>query len=85
MAETVHRFSSRVRALAVPTLLAGQVLEHMTQHAAPTRSEMCYLHDALAGGYQGIVLSDETAIGRHPVECCRIAALFRGPAHRPAE
>jgi len=78
MAEAVHRFSGQVAALPVPVLLAGQLLEHMTEHATPTRSELCYLHDALAAGYRGIVLSDETAIGRHPVESCRAAALFRG-------
>jgi pyruvate kinase len=57
--------------------MAGQVLEHMIEHAAPTRSEICYLHDALQAGYRGVVLSDEAAIGRYPIESCRIAALFR--------
>jgi pyruvate kinase len=85
MAESVHRFSGRVRALAAPALLAGQVLEHMAEHPAPTRSEVCCLYDALARGYRGVVLSDETAVGRYPIESCRTAALFRGPASRPAE
>jgi pyruvate kinase len=49
----------------------------MIEHAAPTRSEICYLHDALQAGYRGVVLSDEAAIGRYPIESCRIAALFR--------
>jgi pyruvate kinase len=49
----------------------------MTGQPTPTRSEVCYLHDALAKGYRGVVLSDETAIGRYPVESCRAAALFR--------
>ena len=53
--------------LACPVLMAGQVLEHLTEHAEPTRSEVCHLSDLLARGYAGIVLSDETAIGRHPV------------------
>jgi pyruvate kinase len=48
----------------------------MTRHAAPTRSELCYLHDALAAGYAGVVLSDETAVGRIP-EACRVAAFSR--------
>jgi pyruvate kinase len=64
--------------MAVPVLLAGQVFEHMTEHPQPTRSEVCAAYDALRSGYRGFVLSDETAIGRHPVESCRIAALFRG-------
>lgn len=77
MAEAVSRFSARVAQLPVPALMAGQVLEHMTTHPAPTRSEVCYLHDTLARGYRGFVLSDEAAIGRYPIESCRAAAMFR--------
>lgn len=78
MAQAAHQFSARVRALPVPVLLAGQVFEHMTEHPAPTRAELCGAYDALAMGYRGFVLSDETAIGRDPVAGCRAAALFRG-------
>lgn len=87
MAEAVHRFSGLVGTLPARSLLAGQVLEHMAEHPSPTRSELCYLYDALLRGYRGVVLSDETAIGRYPVESCRTAALFRsgsGPVSRPA-
>lgn len=57
-----------------PFLMAGQVLEHLTEHPSPTRSEVCHLHDLIARGYAGIVLSDETAIGRDPVAAVREAA-----------
>jgi pyruvate kinase len=77
MAEAVRRFSNSIGDLPISALMAGQVLEHMIEHAAPTRSEICYLHDALQAGYRGVVLSDEAAIGRYPIESCRIAALFR--------
>jgi pyruvate kinase len=77
MAEAVNRFSIELGSFRIPVLLAGQVLEHMTQHPAPTRSEICYLYDALARGYTGIVLSDETAVGLNPLESCRAAALFK--------
>jgi pyruvate kinase len=77
MAEAVQGFSGTIRALPIPTLLAGQVLEHMTGHPTPTRSEVCYLYEALLKGYNGFVLSDEAAIGRYPIESCRAAALFR--------
>jgi pyruvate kinase len=77
MAEAVHHFSEQVRDLPVPVILAGQVLEHMTTHAAPTRSEVCYLFDALERGYRGFVLSDETSIGQYPLSSCQTAALFR--------
>jgi pyruvate kinase len=53
--------------LRVPVLMAGQVLEHLTRHPEPTRSEVCHLYDLVRRGYAGIVLSDETAIGADPV------------------
>lgn len=85
MARSVRRFTNDVlpqtgggaaKAVAVPIILAGQVLEHMSEHAIATRSELCYLHDALQSGYEGVVLSDETAVGRWPVAACETAALF---------
>jgi pyruvate kinase len=77
MAHAARRLAASVPSLPVRALLAGQVLEHMVEHPAPTRSEVCALHDALADGYGGCVLSDETAIGRDPAAACRAAALFR--------
>lgn len=69
------RWMSRIEpsALRHPVLVAGQVLEHLTAHAAPTRSEACHLFDLQARGYAGIVLSDETAIGGDPVRAVRTA------------
>jgi pyruvate kinase len=65
--------------IAVPVLLAGQVLEHLTHHAEPTRSEVCHLYDVLLRGFDGLVLSDETAIGVNPENAVRWAArLLRG-------
>jgi pyruvate kinase len=77
MAEQSHLFSKTVKTYPVPVLLAGQVLEHMTANPAPTRSEVSTLYESLVQGYRGAVLSDETAIGRYPVEACRTAALFK--------
>ncbi len=61
---------------ACPVLMAGQVLEHLTAHREPTRSELCHLHDLVTRGYAGIVLSDETAIGLHPVHAVEEAAAL---------
>jgi len=77
MARAVHAFSAQVGALPVPVLLAGQVLEHMAASQNPTRSEVCCLYEALACGYRGFVLSDETAVGSYPLESVRAGALFR--------
>jgi pyruvate kinase len=68
------------RRLLRPILMAGQVLEHLTQHAEPTRSEACHVFDLMARGYSGIVLSDETAIGSHPAQAVRIAASLMAAA-----
>lgn len=76
MARAMHGLDPR--RFSVPLLMAGQVFEHLKDHAEPTRSEVCHLHDLLARGFAGIVLSDETALGAHPVRATRtVAALLR--------
>jgi pyruvate kinase len=77
LAEQVYLFGNDIHTINTPVLMAGQILEHMTEHATPTRSEICYLYDTLNRGYKGVVLSDETAIGRYPIESCQTAALFK--------
>ena len=76
MAEAVYQFSTQLKEFTIPLYLAGQVLEHMVAYPTPTRSEVCYIYEALQKGFSGLVLSDETAIGRYPVESCRAAAQF---------
>jgi len=65
-------FTARLPGLRVPSLLAGQVLEHMTHHPEPTRSEVVHLYDAARAGWAGVVLSDETAVGQNPVAVCEL-------------
>ena len=77
MAKVCHSFPVRDLEPGVPVLLAGQVFEHMKVSPVATRSEVCCLHDALVKGFHGVVLSDETAIGRYPVKSCQKAAIFR--------
>ncbi|MGE5431369.1 MAG: pyruvate kinase [Syntrophomonadaceae bacterium] len=77
MAETAADFSVTVKDISCPVYLAGQVLEHMASFPEPTRSEVSYIYESLKKGYSGIVLSDETAVGKSPIETCRIASMFR--------
>lgn len=77
LARAVFTFHARIPALPVPVYMAGQVLEHMSEHAQPTRSEICHVYELLQKGYRGLVLSDETAIGQYPLAACRIAAMFQ--------
>lgn len=68
--------SIRPNEFETPTLMAGQVLEHVRTHDTPTRSEVCHLSDLLQRGYAGVVLSDETAIGDFPELATRWAATL---------
>lgn len=70
--------------LGVPVLMAGQVLEHLTTHTEPTRSEVCHLHDVLARHYAGVVLSDETAVGQHPALATRWARQLLAAPRPPS-
>lgn len=48
-----------------PKILAGEVLGSMVTSPLPSRSEIVHLHDILQAGFDGIVLSDETAAGKY--------------------
>jgi pyruvate kinase len=77
LAEFVATVSPKT--LRRPVLMAGQVIEHLTEHAAPTRSEVCHLFDLHSRGYAGLVLSDETAVGRRPVQAVEaVSSLIAG-------
>jgi pyruvate kinase len=65
MAHWVSGFNPKT--LPCPILMAGQVMEHLTAHGEPTRSEVCHVYDLASRGYAGFVLSDETAVGADPV------------------
>ncbi len=74
-ADFVAQFSH----LTKPKFLAGQVLEHLTHFPEPTRSEVVHLYDACQAGFDGIVLSDETAIGQYPLRVAEfLGEMSRG-------
>jgi pyruvate kinase len=67
---------ARLQSLRHPCFLAGQVLEHMTHFPQPTRSEVVHLHHVIKRGFAGIVLSDETAIGKNPLDVAGFIQSF---------
>lgn len=73
--ETVTR---RLADLPCPVLLAGGVFEHMVGSPTPARSEVVHLHDVRRAGWAGVVLSDETAVGGHPVAVAEALDLLLG-------
>ncbi|KAL7718167.1 Pyruvate kinase [Entamoeba marina] len=68
MAKFVREYTSFMKQLSCPSIMAGEVMEHMCDSTIPTRSEICYLGNLIADGYDGMVLSDETVYGKYPKE-----------------
>lgn len=66
------RLIQRARAKKKFVIVATQMLANMTVSSVPTRAEVSDIANAVLDGADALLLSEETAVGRHPAEALKV-------------